>query len=106
MPGQLSWHSVKEPVPPFVPEHEHMLGRPPIDAQMALSSLQAPAVGVAASEPVVPEAVGVVVVGVVAVGVVVVGVVGEGEDGAGDGSDAADEAAEHEALLLEGHCFP
>ena len=40
---------------------------------MASSSLQAPAVGVVASEPVVPEVVGVVVVGVVVPGAVVPG---------------------------------
>ena len=48
-------HSVKEPVPPFVPEHEQMPGRKPaIGAQMASSSLQVTAVfaGVfASSEP-------------------------------------------------------
>ena len=55
MRGKLFLHSVKEPVPPFVPEHEQMPGRKPaIGAQMASSSLQVTAVfaGVfASSEP-------------------------------------------------------
>ena len=51
MPKKSSWHSVKEPVPPFVPEHEQMPGRKPaIGAQMLSSSPQVTAVEAALSE--------------------------------------------------------
>ena len=73
MPVKLSLHSVMEPDPPFVPEHEQLPGRKPAIGAQMLSSPQVTAVEVSA----VPEVVGVVVVGVVVPGAVVPGNVDE-----------------------------
>ena len=101
-------HSVKEPVPPFVPEHEQMPGRKPaIGAQMASSSLQVAAsaafAGVFAlfeTEMFVPAVVAGPEEGVAE------GVGGGDAEGVGggDAEGVAEGVALHVAMPVMGHC--